>query len=261
MLSLIPSDLICTARAMLAATALAAVALPQAQAVAVSGQGTWQTTLKGRDLDGNSATLEAFYDTTLNITWLADANFAKTSGYDADGHMTWAAAKTWAAQLNFNGITGWRLPDTKPVSGGNFFNTDIAEDGSTDNGHNITSTQSELSHLYYVTLGDKGRFNTLGNFDSNYGLINTGPLNNIQSYSYWTGKEIIPDTSVAFYFNTDGGFQNYIGTVNTFPVPEYFAWAVHSGDVGVAVVPEPSTYALMGLGLAALAVVRKRQHR
>jgi hypothetical protein len=28
------------------------------------------------------------YDDVLNITWLQDANYAKTSGYDADGRMT-----------------------------------------------------------------------------------------------------------------------------------------------------------------------------
>ena len=26
-------------------------------------------------------------DTDLNVTWVADANYAKTSGYDADGYM------------------------------------------------------------------------------------------------------------------------------------------------------------------------------
>lgn len=92
----------------LAVAALAvAVAAPQAQAAAVSGQGTWETTLQGRDLDGSAANgFEAYYDTVLNITWLADASYAKTSGYDADGLLSWDAAKTWAAQLNINGVTG-----------------------------------------------------------------------------------------------------------------------------------------------------------
>jgi len=30
------------------------------------------------------------YDDVLNITWLQDANYAMTSGYDADGRMNWA---------------------------------------------------------------------------------------------------------------------------------------------------------------------------
>ena len=28
---------------------------------------------------------QAYYDTEANLTWLADANYAQTSGYDADG--------------------------------------------------------------------------------------------------------------------------------------------------------------------------------
>lgn len=42
-------------------------------AISISGQGTWETTLQGRDLDGNLNTFKAYYDTVLNITWLADA--------------------------------------------------------------------------------------------------------------------------------------------------------------------------------------------
>lgn len=32
------------------------------------------------------------YDDVLNITWLQDANYAQTSGYDANGRMEWSAA-------------------------------------------------------------------------------------------------------------------------------------------------------------------------
>src|SRR3989344_2551084 len=79
-----------------------------AHAAPVSGQGTWETTLQGRDLDGNLSTAEAYYDTALNITWLADANYGLGSIYDlADGYgngaMTWTNANAWAASLNING--------------------------------------------------------------------------------------------------------------------------------------------------------------
>ena len=69
-----------------------------ANAVPVSGQGTWETTLQGRDLDGNNLTAEAYQDTALNITWLADA--------DINGEMDWFATNTWAGGLNINGFTG-----------------------------------------------------------------------------------------------------------------------------------------------------------
>ena len=49
------------------------------------------------------------YDTDLSITWLQDANLAKTSGYDADGRMSWVAANQWAANLIYGGYADWRL--------------------------------------------------------------------------------------------------------------------------------------------------------
>ncbi|HBV21138.1 MAG TPA: hypothetical protein DEF07_05400 [Nitrosomonas sp.] len=40
-----------------------------------------------------------------------------------------------------------------------------------------------------------------------------------------------------------------------------YAWAVHSGDVGAASVPEPGTIALMGLGLSGLLGLGRHQRR
>ena len=72
-----------------------------AHAVGISGQGTWETTLQARDLDGNLTTAEAYYDTALEITWLADANYAGTT-------MAWGTANSWAVNLNpyDSGTTG-----------------------------------------------------------------------------------------------------------------------------------------------------------
>ena len=98
---------------MLAALAATfALAAPRAHAGAVIGQGTWQSTLQARDINGDGIT-DAFYDITLNISWLADGNAGAGSGYDATyggGAMTWSEANAWAANLNVFGVTGWRLP-------------------------------------------------------------------------------------------------------------------------------------------------------
>lgn len=102
--------------------------------------GAAQAALQGRDLNGSAGSFEAYYDTVLDIAWLADADYAKTSGYDADGYMTWTAANTWAANLSFtdgvNVYDNWRLPLAKPLNGVSDVNND-GYNGSSDSGWNV----------------------------------------------------------------------------------------------------------------------------
>ncbi len=42
---------------------------------------------RGSFADGFGGFMNLIYDDDLNITWLGDANFAKTSGFDVDGQM------------------------------------------------------------------------------------------------------------------------------------------------------------------------------
>jgi hypothetical protein len=195
------------------------------------------------------------YDTDLDVTWLQDANYAKTSSYDADGKMTWADATTWAANLSYfdsvrNVIyTDWRLPTT----------TDTGAPGlqcsisGTDCGSNVDPASSEMAHLYFVELGNLSYYTTLwtvsgayaGGANPNSTLDNVGPFVNFQPDDYWSGTEYAPNPSVSAWF-----FSNYFGEQNvnhkTF---SFYALAVRPGDV--AAVPEAETYALMlaGLGL------------
>lgn len=162
----------------------------------------------------------AVYDTDIDITWLADADYAKTSGYDADGVMSWPDAKAWAAGLSIGGITGWRLP---------------AADTSCT-GYNCN--HSEMGHLYYDELR---RDIASYSFFSNIRYYFEG-----FDHFYWTGTEFTPDLGWIFFFDT--GHQGAGGDV-----PHYgFAWAVHDGDVGAGLVPEPEAYAMMSIGLLAL---------
>lgn len=62
-----------------------------------------------------------FYDDVLNITWMQDANYARTQYLtsagifgDADGKMNWNAATTWVQDLKFAGYDDWRLPAVNP---------------------------------------------------------------------------------------------------------------------------------------------------
>lgn len=239
------------------------------QAAPVSGQGTREITLQGRDLDGNLSTIEAYYDTALNITWLADANYARTTGYSGVtslGTMTWSVANNWAADLDpyGSGISGWRLPTT----------LDVGNDGPTftnyyqgvDAGYNITA-QSEMSHMFYVTLDNTAFSSILGIYPQpGYGLSNTGPFNDPQGAStlqlgqYWSATSSSVNANNAWYFNFRTGEQRSDGLRQT----SYFnAWAVHDGDVGVAVmstVPVPAASWLFGAGLLGLmGMVQKRR--
>lgn len=202
------------------------------------------------------------YDTDLNVTWLADANYAKTSGYDAHGRMNWDEATTWAANLSYFDsernvtYTDWRLPTTTDTgtAGCNY-----AYSG-TDCGSNVNPASSEMAHLYFTELGSLSYFTTTGAVSGAYAggsnptstLDNVGPFINFQSDSYWSGTEYAPNPLYAWYFSTsDGGHGYYSKTVG------FYALAVRPGDV--AAVPEAETYALMlaGLGLVGFAARRR----
>jgi len=219
-----------------------------AVAVPVSGQGTWESELQARDINSDGV-VDAYYDTALNLTWLADANFAKTSGFVTTsdfgpayvGSMAWSTANSWAAGLDVFGVTGWRLPESSmqglPPGCGSI----------TDNfGCSVTPDPSfsEMAHMYYVTLGN----------DSS-GLTNTGLFLNLQTnLAYDTGTFVQAGRPFAFRFDFSNGSATLGGELAA--VPGY-AWAVHDGDIAAA-VPEPQTYALMLMGLGALALAARR---
>jgi hypothetical protein len=204
------------------------------------------------------------YDNVLNVTWLQDANFAKTSGYDADGRMFWQEASAWASNLSYYDsvrnatYSDWRLPNTSAVSGG-AFNYAWSLDGSSDYGYNISasgslyagSTGSEMAHLYYTSLG----------YVAGQAVTNAGPFSNFQADYYWSATPFAPSMvsgyafDFSFYHGGQGGY-NYFGMYGE----GIYALAVREGDVAASPIPEPETYALMltGLGLLGL-TVRRRQ--
>lgn len=236
----------------------------------MAGQGTWQNSLLARDIN-RDGTVDAFYDTVLDITWLADGNAGAGSAFDTtggstatDGLMNWADAKAWAASLNVFGITGWRLPtmiDTGATG------CEFAY-GGTDCGYNVQTISTdgktvynELAHLYYVTLGDEPYCNITGDCsagDASYApdwmLSNTGNFRNLQPYAYWVGVAYAPSPAdLAWIFFTREGYetgeiQNGVGHV----------LAVRPGDV-TASVPEPQSCALALLALGAAAAARRKR--
>lgn len=249
----------CHATLTLCATLAAATST--AHAAGVPGRGTWETTLQARDLDGNAATAEAYYDTALDITWLADANYAQTSGADADGLMTWQQAQSWVGSLNVHGVTGWRLPTwTNPSCNFGFTGTGC--------GYNVNTQGAELAHLFHVTLGNLSLFEPVpGAVDrpaGTSGLLNTGPfvnhVTNGVNDGHWYGTA---DGSLwSFHFGNTIGLQSSRYNGETLR-----AWAVYSGDVSNALtapapaVPEPASLAMVLAGLLVVASVAQRRSR
>jgi hypothetical protein len=237
------------------ATFFAVVLCSVAQASPVPGQGTWQTTLLGRDISGravagNDDSAVFLYDSTLNITWLRNAN--------VNGLMTWSAANAWASGYSLGGFDGWRLP-TVNVAGNGECNLSYA--GGTDCGFNVNTATSEMAHLFFDVLGNKaycppGDATCAGGPQSGWGLTNTGDFLSLLSYFYWSGTEYAPDTTYAWYFNTDEGFQlPSSAEANTF-----YALYVRPGDVLVDnQVPEPGSIALFGLAGVALGLNQRRR--
>ena len=140
-------------------------------------------------------------DTTLNITWLQDANLVKTScdannalwqAFDPsalpapeqsgrtksdicntdNGRLNWYEAEAWIGIMNaqsYLGYSDWRQPTTGPVNGSTF-NYFFGYDGTFDSGFNVSapgtphagSTGSELAHLFYNSLGNSAFYDTAG---------------------------------------------------------------------------------------------------
>lgn len=225
-----------------------------AQAVPVAGQGNWESTLQARDLDGNlSNGAEAYYDTQLGITWLADAFQARTSLYQArpvyapGDSLIWPHALEWASNLVLFGISDWRLPKNFDAGA-----PGCTPPGDDQCGFNVNPLSSELAHMFHATLGNISYLTPQGTVANNNGLTNTGPFSNLYAGYYWSETDI----DVFHAWNFDFGFGSQLPTVKQSQGSA--VWAVLDGDrgrplnVGPAVVSEPGALGLAGLALLAL---------
>ncbi|HUN45578.1 MAG TPA: hypothetical protein VMU85_03615 [Stellaceae bacterium] len=157
------------------------------------------------------------YEPDRNLTWLMDANYARTVGHSPDGQLTWDAANAWVSGLSYQGIRGWRLPSA------------LNHDGSGPYvGFNCFV--GELGHFFTVAQGYPypDRLPEAKNFDT-FAI-------------YWTGTEAPPDMAYALELV---GFRQ--GTLRkdpfspdpsgiTIPLPgAVLTWPVHDGDVAAQI--------------------------
>ena len=213
------------------------------------------------------------YDDVLDITWLQDARLAASStfgvsGIQSDGSMTWETGFEWIAAMNatnYLGFDSWRMPTLTPVNGVSFQYT-VSYDGSTDRGFNNMSPTNELSHLFYVGLGniglcsaDNATGSSADNCENNpydtWGLQNTGPFENFIAGRYWTDvRHTDPDEDRAFDLDATFG-QMGTGLTSGYK----FVWAVTDGDIGsLAAVPVPAAGWLLGSGIVGLLALRRK---
>ena len=182
------------------------------------------------------------YDDVLDITWLQDANYAMTSGYDSDGKMTWSEAISWAESLEYEGYSNWRLTSVGDSPPDDFY------DPTTELGHMFTTNLNNPSGIDCTP----GCLQNSSFIDGDSGEI-VGFIN-MQWWFYWFSEEAagLPVSAWTMYFIDGGQLRNHKGN-------QLHAWAVTDGDV--AAIPLPAAVWLFGSALIGLLGVSRRKGR
>ena len=193
------------------------------------------------------------YDSNLNITWLQDANYANTSGHDADGRMSWDDANAWAGSLSIYDPVrdvawdDWRLP-SMDVDGSGFDSTPVICDPDKPGpvASELECRDNEYGYMFYQ--------------NGVSGSASPGLFTNFSNpYGYWSSTDdtsdlTTPDSSLAWHYSVSSGDLS-ISDKSW----EWYAWAVHDGDIGLSPVPVPAAIWLFGSALVGLGFIGWRK--
>jgi hypothetical protein len=160
------------------------------------------------------------YDSVRDITWLQDARYAQTSGFDGDGRMIWPRAMSWVADLEYYDAvrgrtwTDWRLPDARDF-------------GSVSHPcFGYECPDSELGGLYFV-----------------HGVtpLTPAPFVNVVNEAYWCQNARAPFSGLVWVFQFRLGKQDHTGPYEELLLG--YPWPVRDGDVADP-PPEVPTFGL-----------------
>ena len=198
------------------------------------------------------------YDNVLNITWVQNASLCVTlnncvnrNDTIVSGGMNWGDATTWAANLVYQGFDDWRLPYASVAAG--------AGPSALPSGFVCTGSggadesacrNNEMAYMFYYNLNGNPGDDKTHTQTSVDGITFT----NIQAI-HWSGTAANTDTDWTFRFFVG----DQLTLLNVVPLG---AWPVRPGDVGaVSAVPEPSGVLLLGTGILALGLARRRERQ
>lgn len=231
-------------------------------------------------------TFQAYYDSVLDVTWLANASLPKIESFGLDGdspfphgQMSWYTANEYLRRMNesaYLGVTTWRLPKEIPLDG-IAFDLAYSTDGTTDFGQGVPhgwvnaggEPVSELGHMYFVNLAFSGTYE-LEKYPGSDGVLSgTAPIIGLDDGRYLTSTTWPEDDRFVWAFDMLYGLRTFNGKGGPDGVALAFVWPIADGDVffdyaaatPVPVpIPAPFTLLLLSPALALIGLLRLRKH-
>jgi len=147
------------------------------------------------------------YDSTLHVTWLADADLAATKKFglpiNHDGSMDYSTARAWVRRLNrhdYLGHSDWTLPITPTP----YKDAGCSSENKKGGGNfGFGCSKTPLASLYARAFRLKWPDTAVAIPDET-----TGPFHDFQPYLYWTNTRAKSGGFRTFSFNTGWSGSN-----------------------------------------------------